>query len=169
MDDTAPTDLATRTALKALADIDVPPPVSWWPETWGWTLLAVVLAVVVAFAVWRWLRHRRLNRYRREALALLARLSGDNTEDAAREISELLKRVALAAWPRIEVASLSGDTWVTFLREHGGGTEIGAEAARLLGDGEYRASNGRDGISNGQVRVLADTAGLWIEKHRVPA
>ncbi|WP_274628155.1 DUF4381 domain-containing protein [Arvimicrobium flavum] len=172
MEGTSPADLETRQALQSLADIVLPQPVAWWPQTWGWALLALVVAALIVLAVWRWLHHRRINRYRREALALLADLeqTGHGGQPGSvQAVAELLKRVVLAAWPREEVARVSGAAWVKFLRDHAGGAMIADEAAALLADGEYRAAPPRDRLSEQQFRALIDTARAWIEKHRVPA
>src|SRR5262249_6778404 len=150
MEGTSPADLQTREALKSLADIALPQPVAWWPQTWGWALLALVLAALVALAVWRWLHNRRVNRYRREALAMLASIEQAGCGRPAgvlQAVAELLKRVALAAWPRADVARLSGESWVKFLRDHAGGAAIADDAAALLADGEYRPRPSRDRLS----------------------
>ena len=172
MEGTSPADLQTREALKSLADIVLPQPAAWWPQTWGWALLALVLAALVAFAVWRWLHQRRINRYRREALAMLASIeqSGAGRQPGAvQAVAELLKRVALAAWPRTEVARLSGETWAEFLRDHGGGAVIADDVAALLADGEYRGQQAKNDLSEQQFRALTGTARAWIGKHRVSA
>lgn len=174
MGDAPATDPATRAALQSLSDIVLPSSVPWWPQTWGWALLAFVLVGLIALTIWRWLRARRRNGYRREALALLTKLSRDAGEPdlrahAARDIAELLKRVMLAAWPRVEVASLSGEAWVRFLSEHGGGTRIADDTALWLSDGEYHSDKPPGSMSDKQFRMLADTTRTWVEKHRVPA
>lgn len=150
-------------ALAGLADIAVPSPVSWMPQTWGWAALAALLLVAAAWAEVRRRRRREANRYRREALAELstveARLRSDPSALAA--IPPLLKRVALAAWPRSEVASLSGDAWVAFLRRQ---APLADAAARLLDDAEYRVA-----LAPADAEACVRAARAWIEEHRVSA
>ncbi len=96
-------------SLSNLRDIVVPEPVSWWPPAPGvWVLLCTV-AVVVLVITWRFYRSWRSRGYRRAGLALLA------DAGTAYDISVILKRVALAAFPREQVASLYGKEWIAFL------------------------------------------------------
>jgi hypothetical protein len=167
-------DPATREALEKLADIAMPAPVAWVPQTWGWVALAVVAVAVSAWAYVRWRRRRRANRYRLEALAELARLEASLDDRAGRAealvtIPVLLKRTALAAWPRPEVAALSGAAWVEFLRRHAGGATLPEVAARLLADREYRGPEDLVAMSTEDARACARAARAWIERHRVPA
>jgi hypothetical protein len=98
-------------SLSKLHDIVVPEPVSWWPPAPGvWVLLCLAAVVVIALA-WRFLRSWRSNAYRRAGLALLA------DAGTAYDISVILKRVALAAFPREQVASLHGQDWAAFLNQ----------------------------------------------------
>ncbi|MDW6022885.1 DUF4381 domain-containing protein [Mesorhizobium sp. BAC0120] len=175
MDKTPPQiDEQTRTALHSLADITLPPPVPWWPQTWGWAVLALFLLALAALALWRWLHHRRVNRYRREALAELALLERqiDRPEQrsaAVRALPELLKRVALAAWPRGEVASLTGERWVEFLKDNAGGAPVPAELVTLLKQGEYASGKSLIDVTEHQLVALTQAARGWIEGHRVSA
>lgn len=174
MDDAStPMDAATRAALEKLADIVVPPPVAWTPQTWGWAALAVLLAALAGWALWRRHRRRIANRYRTEALAELAKLEAMLDDAASRALAleampPLVKRVALAAWPRAEVASLSGGPWVAFLRERGGAPMPDA-AARLLDDVEYRSLASLRETSAADAKACAAAVRGWIEGHRVPA
>jgi hypothetical protein len=98
-----------ETSLDRLHDIVVPEPPPLWPPAPGvWVVLVVVLCVVLALILW-WRRARARNEYRRAGLALLA---GALT---SREVNVILKRVALAAFPRPRVAPLYGDEWFAFL------------------------------------------------------
>jgi hypothetical protein len=134
-------------SLANLRDIAVPEPPPLWPPAPGiWILLVVLAAVVTALVLWwRWARAR--NAYRRAGLALL--------EDArtTREVNIILKRVALAVWPRPEVAPLYGDDWAAFLD----GT-CSRSRFTALGDLDPETEASRD------LRRLAHG---WIRHHRV--
>lgn len=174
MDQSAPgPDPLTRLALEKLNDIALPVPVSWMPQTWGWLALALLLLALIAWALWR--RHRRhvANRYRREALAELARLemslAGDGRAQAIAGIAELLKRVALTAWPRNVTAPLSGKAWLDFLKRHDGANLAAPPASRLLDDLEYHPPGELAVIAESDARHFAEEARRWIERHHVSA
>jgi len=136
-------------SLQNLRDIVVPEPPPLWPPAPGvWILLVIVLAVVVALFLWWW-RARQQNAYRRAGLALLG---GART---SRDINIILKRVALAAWPRSEVAPLYGDDWTAFLDSSCSRTRFSS-----LGKIHDGAEPTRD------VQRLART---WIRHHRAPS
>lgn len=174
MDPSQRPDAVTSLTLEKLADITTPPPVSWMPQTWGWAVLALVIAALALVALARWRRRREADRYRREALADLILIEQTLGDAAARTqalaaIPELLKRVALAAWPRKAVASLSGEHWLRFLRQHGGAQAFPAPAAQLLDDLEYRSAETRADVSEDEARMFAASARRWIEAHVVSA
>lgn len=136
-------------SLKNLRDIAVPDAPPLWPPALGvWVLLVVVLAMVAAALV-MWMRARERNAYRRAGLALL--------EDArtTHDVNVVLKRVALAVFPRPEVAPLYGVDWVEFL--DGSCSRTRFAAIRIAEDGAE--------VSR-EVRTLART---WIRSHRPPA
>lgn len=163
---------AQQDALRGLADIVAAPAVSMRPQTWTWAILAAIIAVLIALALWSWARRRAANRYRVQALAALKSLRADLSTATARsaalsQTAVLLKRTALAAYPRSDVASLSGDRWVQFLRQKA--HRVPAEIATLLDDLEYRRSSAFDSISEHDVRATMDAAAQWIRKHHVSA
>lgn len=174
MADQAPAlDAATRVALQQLADIAVPPRISFVPQTWGWAALLVVLLAVAALLVLAWRRRHEANRYRREALVELGRIEAAIADDTSRPqavlaLPPLVKRVALAAWPRGTVAPLSGAAWVAFLGAHAGGRPLPEAASWLFDDAEYRAGD-RAAIGADEARSLAGAVRQWIEGHRVSA
>lgn len=104
--------------LNLMHPLVMPPPVSWAPQTPGWWILKgwlIGLVWVLGTGAYRKYRH---NRYRREALAELERIAVrcENQPDrCAGEIAELVKRTALAAFPREQVAGLFGQDWAAFL------------------------------------------------------
>ena len=160
-----------QAALQKLADVVQPAPISWLPHTWAWVVLAALLLLAVGWALLRWRRRRRANRYRAEALAELARLE-TQLDDPSRRVAALtalpvlLKRVTLAAWPRTEVARLSGPGWVSFLRARAPLADV---AARLLDDTEYRGPEALGQLGAAEARACAAAIGQWIRGHRVSA
>jgi len=167
-----PIDAAASAALEKLADVVSPPPPDWLPRTWGWAIVGLLLLMLLAWALRRWHRQRVANRYRREALAELARLqprlAADDTAARAQALAdavELLKRVALAAFPRPQVAALNGPRWVAFLREHAGHARLDDASLRWIETAEYRTAP----PSADEARALGRTVRQWIEAHRVPA
>jgi hypothetical protein len=162
---------AAEAALEKLADITVPAPVSWAPQTWGWVAVAVVVLALAVWLVVRAIRRRIANRYRVEALADLAALEAQLDDDGHRAAAlaampPLVKRVALAAWPRPEVAALSGQPWTAFVRGHAGRDGLPESAATLLADGEYRPG-ALATLSAADARRVAGDIRRWIEGHRV--
>lgn len=156
-------------SLDRLHDIVAAPPVPWWPPApaWYWVIgfLLVVVLVLVLKSLIRW-QH---NRYRREALAELARqqsaLEDPNRRAAVMgSLAELLKRTALSAWPRETVASLTGPSWFGFLDRSlpmGSGSRLGEQLEKISYD--PRAANS---VDDTQTRELVGLVGDWIRNHR---
>jgi Domain of unknown function (DUF4381) len=144
--------------LEKLHDFQQPAPPSWMPHTTAWYVLFAVVAVA---SVWIAIRMARMwwrNRYRREALTELESTSPEH-------FSALLKRTALAAWPREAVAQLNGREWLKFLD--------GSAEKRCFGEApgnrieEIAFSGAR--ISADEERTLRALVAQWIRRHRVPA
>jgi len=153
----------TREALGHLADIVSPTPVPWTPQTAGWAVLAGVLAIALLWLVWHAVHRWRVNRYRREALAELARL------DPAAQLAaapSLLKRCALVAWPRERTAALSGAAWTAFIAAHARG-RADPDLARLLDDLQYRTPADLAAVPADEARAMVSAARHWISHHRV--
>lgn len=172
MDGAAPKlDPATETALGTLKDIATPAPVSWLPQTWGWVLLALVVLAGLSIWIGIAIRRYRANRYRRDALRELS-LIEQNMRDPAtcmlalQELAALLKRVMLAAWPRTEVAALTGAAWVDFLRRHDGASAEDALATVLDGL-EYHRRSDVTILPSSFAAELTSSARRWIANHHV--
>jgi len=158
--------------LARLHDLVMPPAVSYAPSTVGWYILGALLIVALAWLVSRWLAHRRARRYRRDALrelaAIEARLRGAERAAAFIELDVLIKRVALAAYSRADVAALSGDAWLSFLDHARGGRTFTSGDGRALGELPYTSIEARQSVSAERTSALVDAVRDWIEGHRVP-
>jgi len=161
-----------KPSLSQLADVVLPPPVSWMPQTVGWKVLAGVLALLALWLLWRGIRRWLRNRYRREALAELRRLElqwqGNPGTGAAvlSALPALIKRCALAAWPREQVASASGSQWAQFIQSHAGHATHGAQAlAPLVREIQYHDREALQRVSAHDVEVLIEASRQWIQGH----
>ncbi|MGI9369199.1 MAG: DUF4381 domain-containing protein [Ruegeria sp.] len=137
-----------------LEPVRAPKEISMLPQTVGWIWLGAAILVLLIYGIWRWNTWRRANAYRRAALAALDKVSDDPVA-----ISAVLRRTALVAYPRERVASLYGNSWLTFL-------DSVAPQARFLGsvagDTLTRAPYHRT-PSNPD---LAQKAKCWIKRHK---
>ncbi len=141
--------------LDLLESIPEPPQVSLWPQTAGWVWLGLVVACVAAWLGRRWLMNRRANAYRRAALKAIAAAGDDPAALAA-----VLRRAALAGYPRAEVAGLYGEDWLAFLDEAYGGTGFREGPGRLLAVAPYAPAR--------SAPNLAPLAALWVRHHHRP-
>jgi hypothetical protein len=77
----------------------------------------------------------------------------------------LLKRVALVAYAREQIAALSGNAWLTFLDRTGGTAQFTQGAGVVLAEVSSRPSLG-SALDTAQVATLVATARDWIRQHR---
>ena len=152
--------------LAGLIEIPLPQEVSLLPQTWP-SRIAIVLGVVLAvWTIWRFVYHRRANRYRREALAELNRMhpAPDAAPDRlAIQFALLVRRTALGAFPRETIAPLTGTAWLAFLDRSYGGNEFSTGVGRWLVSAPYqKTAPDRDELN--ALRGLVDR---WIRVHHV--
>jgi hypothetical protein len=138
--------------------LDPPQPISMAPETVGWLWLAGFAALAIGYAVWRWRKSYLAKAYRRAALAALGQAKDDPVE-----IASLLRRTALVAFPRSDVASLHGAQWLAFLDNAAPNVAFrGSQAGDLLTAAPYQRPQPAGSAQVDLVRM----ARLWIETHR---
>lgn len=109
--------------LNNLRDLMLPEAPSWWPLAPGLSFLLVLLLWVVLCCAFAYFRSYQSAAYRRAGIDLLA------SAGTVREVSILLKRVALVSFDRETVASLYGKQWVEFLQESCAGVQLGELAS----------------------------------------
>ncbi|MCA0901151.1 DUF4381 domain-containing protein [Microbulbifer agarilyticus] len=146
----------TETTLPDLIAQLAPPPVpdaiSLWPQTpLAKSLLLSVLLLVLAVAALAYRRYRA-NAYRRAALRALDTVEGDPAQ-----IAELLRRTALVAYPRDQVAGLTGSVWLDFLNRHYPGNAFTGAVGETLLQGAYRPCPPQP--------ALTSAARNWIRQH----
>ena len=147
-------------SLERLHDIAVPPPAPWFPPAPAWYVLAALVGGAVAVLLVQSVARRARNRYRRAGLSELATLEASpDRADTLPALAELLKRVALAGFPRDQVASLSGAEWLRFLDRTGRTADfVRGPGACLLRVYDARAA--------GATPELYRAVRHWIKHHR---
>ncbi|MCZ7463817.1 DUF4381 domain-containing protein [Rhizobium rhizogenes] len=169
--ETTTLDPTAATALRTMHDIVVPAPVSWFPQTWGWAAVLVVLIVLLCMWAASAIRRYQRNAYRRKALEELQSAAVAARDETTRDrglhmLATLLKRTALAAWPRKRVASLSGAAFISFLKNSVKATDTDG-LADLLDDREYRDTAALAGLPSEDCDRAFEAARWWIERHHV--
>ncbi len=130
-------------SLNDLHDIVLPEAPGLWPFAPGlWALIGLVGLLLIAI-LWQLSKRHQANAYRRAGLQLLQ--SATSTYD----INVVLKRVALAVYPREQVAPLHGADWTRFLN---------AQVSQAL----FTETSFADSSEN----ELRHQAEQWIRKHQ---
>ncbi|MEM8730146.1 MAG: DUF4381 domain-containing protein [Pseudomonadota bacterium] len=139
--------------IDLLEPAPVPAPVSMWPQTVGWIWLAFALLALFVGLAWRIRAWHHANAYRRAALKAL-----DAAGDAPEDIAAILRRTALATFPRAEVAGITGRAWLTFLDQSYGGTGFSQGPGQILAEAAYRPCP--------PAPELKPLARDWIRRHK---
>ena len=157
------TDLDLIELLERLSPVPEPAVVSLWPQTEAWFWVALVGLVVAAGLVRRFWLRRHANAYRRAALEEI-RLAGESPA----ALAEILRRTALAAFPRADVAGLFGEEWLAFLDRTGGSRSGSGASAFREGPGRAFAvaPYERETPERSDAKELSSLAMGWVRRHR---
>ena len=111
-------------SFEQLRDIRGLDPMSWWPVAPGWWFLlaGVLLVALVLYLGLDWWRHRVGADWRgdarRHVQALRERLAWADARALAGELSEVLRRIAMARLGRRSCAGLANKEWLAWLEAH---------------------------------------------------
>lgn len=157
--------------VSQLRDIHGLDAVSPWPPAAGWWL-SLVLALLVAFwltRALRRLRHYPPGSWRHDAWKQLRTLDSlvykQPPARTAAELSQLLRRIAIARLGREHAAGLSGQAWLDWLEQHDPGHFAWSEQGRPLLTLPYAPALRQPGDRR-QLAVLIKAALRWTERHR---
>ena len=138
-----PSSSLAHPSLSQLRDIHLPDPISIWPPAPGWYLAAILIIAGFATGYYFLYRYWRNNSARRMALKQLTQLeqryhNNPASNDIVAELSILLRRLALAYFPRNDIAGLQGSAWLDFLNKTAKTTLFSAASAEILTLGPYQ-------------------------------
>lgn len=139
--------------LNLLDPVPEPAAIALTPQTPGWIVVGLVLLTLICWALRRYLRHRHANIYRRAALAELPLAGNDPVK-----IAIVLRRTALAGFPRQQVAGLYGADWLNFLDQSFAGSGFADGPGQILATAPYRNTP-----ADPELTMLARN---WIKQHK---
>ncbi|HPE60146.1 MAG: DUF4381 domain-containing protein [Thiothrix sp.] len=148
-----------------LRDIHLPGGISVWPPAPGWWLLTALILLLVFLLlhrVWRWWQRRRERKAMLQpALQELERLESlyrDDPQTLLRELSALMRRIAITFEGRPVTAGLSGARWLAFLNRQTGDQVFSEQFAHALTEAPYQQQSVAD------VHALAGEIRRWIRQ-----
>ena len=153
--------------LHGIEEVHLPSAVSWLPQTIGWKVLGLLLTIAVGYRIYLQAKKWWRNRYRRAALDRLSALEqgAEEWRQVVRQLPFLLKATALQAYPRSDVAKLSGGLWLEFLDAQIDGSDFRDGAGRGLLLVAY-APESQWQFSEQDVQSLIAISRRWISEHR---
>jgi hypothetical protein len=141
-------------ASSDLGPLYEPEAVSFSFQSPGWYILAVLLILLAAYFLVKWIRSYLRNAYRREALKNLSTIS------SLSDTLALLKIVAIQTFGRESVAPLYGDEWLDFLEEKGRDTPF-----RKYSSSISRALYEHGKLEGEQLEKIIGLSKIWIKTH----
>lgn len=154
-------DLFGNPVLRDFHEVVPGPAIDWAPQTPGWYLLTAIFAALTLRMAFRYYRRWLRNRYRREALRELAVLHRGGEIDPA-AINALLKRTAMVASSRPEVAALTGADWCRWLAAQIDHKPLNDQVLACFGDALY----GSGATADIALNDLFAEARHWLQHHR---
>ena len=150
-----------------LKDIHLPEAIGWWPPAIGWWLLAVLIPLLVAFLYWFYKRLTRKTAIKtaKKNLAAIKQNPALDNNQKLRELSMLIRRVAISVTPRTEAASLTGRQWLAFLDKSVTGAPFSEGCGQLLADAPYRNTSPTE-LEISQLISLCED---WLKAQTKPA
>jgi len=150
-----------------LKDIHLPEAIGWWPPAIGWWLLAILIPLLIAVLYWFYKRLTRKTAIKtaKKNLATIKENPALDNNQKLRELSMLVRRVAITVSPRTEAASLTGHQWLEFLDKSLTGAPFSEGCGQLLADAPYRNTLPTE-LEISQLISLCEN---WLKAQTLPA
>ncbi|CAK0777032.1 conserved hypothetical protein [Gammaproteobacteria bacterium] len=167
---------ALTPSIAQLRDIRGLDPISLWPLAPGWWVIAGILTMLVVAGLlaawwvhvwhqdWRSDAHRHLRE-------LATRVHQIGAKEVAAQLSELLRRIAMARHGRTACASLTGEAWLDWLSAQDPAGFPWSKRGRVLIDLPYappRDQTRSAGTDPDSLRTLIEAALPWLERDPPP-
>lgn len=144
-----PINAAPQDPLAELRNLHLPNSIETWPWAPGWYFLIMFLVIGISLAIYFYIKHKRNNLYKRQALTTLQNIkehyaAEHNVQHSAQAISALLKQIALVHFPREKISLLSGHAWLDFLDKLSNSKHFTEGAGTLLGERLFKTLDGSE-------------------------
>lgn len=147
---------AMQDNLPELRDIHLPDGVSVFPLAYGWWVIVLsIIGAIVLIKIILYLRRKSKKRY---ALKLINTIAEGNPVMAAKQSSEILRRICVLKYPK--AATLYGQDWLDFLHLHCRKKLNEAEAGLLL-NAPYMDENAK-GYGAKEIKEIKQFCISWI-------
>lgn len=156
--------------LADLIDPDLPPAIANQPMMVGWKVLIGLLVIAAFYALVKCLVRYREEKYRQDAIRSLNKFAGGESFSsrdaviATRQWNRVLKHVACHAYPKHNIAGLTGEAWLAFLKKSADTVDGDKDLLRRWQRGLYLPDN-----SSKWDKHEADTLYLycrnWLRAH----
>ncbi|MDA1342866.1 MAG: DUF4381 domain-containing protein [Proteobacteria bacterium] len=123
-----------------LRDIHLPEAIGWWLPALGWWLLAILIPLLIALMVWLYKRITRKTAIK-DAKTLLLKIKQDKQSDNSqklKDLSALVRRVAISTSSRDKCAGLTGQQWLAFLDQSMKNSPFTHGIGQLLANAPYQ-------------------------------
>ena len=105
--------------LADMADIKGLDALPWWPLAIGWWfVIAIIISIFVVTIVIIIRKKQRKRTWQYQALQQLLAFESEQTHATVTKLSTLLKTIALQKSKRKDCASLTGNNWLTWLKQN---------------------------------------------------
>jgi hypothetical protein len=163
--------------LSSLREIPTPADINWWPQTLGWQLLLLLAFCYLLYRVYGVFQKYISNAYRRAALAELMLIDIDEGSAELSQLSQpqlsepselskiphIIRKTALYAYDRKQVAPLIGKEWEHWLDQQCEHVSFSSNYSGLLAHLTY---SDQIQISREQLLGLKSQVATWIKNHR---
>ena len=150
-----------------LRDIHLPEAIGWWPPAIGWWLLAILIPLFMALMFWLYKRITRKTAVK-AAKKLLLQIKHDQQRENSqklKDLSALVRRVAISTTARNECAGLTGQKWLEFLDQSMKSSPFTQGIGQLLANAPYQKSSPTEQEISQLTRLCED----WVNaqtKHK---
>jgi len=153
----------------ALRDIHLPADIAWWPPAPGWWMVFGMVMLLLGLGLFLYKRKQSRRFYlaaRQELGRIRAAYEQERDErQLVMQLSTYLRRVCLSIYPRAEVASLTGATWLAYLDRGFGNSKESRRFSDGIGQilirGPYQSA--RNHADQLELEALLSLCHSWTE------